>query len=198
MSAPISASAVWPVAVLMQRDQLNNRWQRWRWSLRDVLPATAGGVAREIAPICLEWSESQSQWLYPGWSVQLFRDEAEGYHLNLTSPQPSWFVWWAPAAEPDCDDPRHAPEGLPSIQAVTLSYNEAARWMDAGETIEIASLPAAVANWLADFASQHYKPEPRQRRRPQSFLAPGERDISRGNAPPSAAADSDEPPACCL
>lgn len=197
MNAPVSAPAAWPIAVLMQRDQLNNRWQRWRWSVRDVLPAAMSGAAQGDAPICLEWGGAQSQWLYPGWSVQLFRDEAEGYHLNLTSPQPSWFVWWTPAAEPDCDDPRQAPEGLPSIQAVTLSYNEAARWMDAGETIEIAPLPAAVANWLADFASLHYKPEPRKRRRPQSFLAPGERDVSGGNAP-TAGGDRDDPPACCL
>ena len=196
MSAPVFAPAAWPIAVLMQRDQLNNRWQRWRWGLRDVLPATAGRMAPESGPICLEWSGAQSQWLYPGFSVQLFRDEAEGYHLNLTSPQPSWFVWWTPAAEPECDDPRHAPDGLPVIQAVTLSYNEAARWMDAGETIEIAPLPAAVANWLADFSSLHYKPEPRKRRRPQSFLAPDERDVS-GSKAPSPSADGDDPPACC-
>jgi hypothetical protein len=196
MTAPISTHVEWPVAVLMQRDQLNNRWQRWRWSLRDVLPEAAAGMDCRRTPTCLEWEEEHSQWLYPGWGVQLFRDEAEGYHLNLTSPQPSWFVWWTPAAEPECDDPRHAPQGLPAIQAVTLSYNEAARWMDAGETIEIAPLPAAVANWLADFSSLHYKPEPRKRRRPQSFLAPDERDVS-GSRAPSPSADGDDPPACC-
>jgi len=196
MNAPPLALATWLVAVLMQRDQLNNRWQRWRWSLRDVLPTERADAPSAPLPVCLEWGKTQSQWLYPGCSVQLFRDEAEGYHLNLTSPQPSWFVWWTSAVEPECDDPRQAPDGLPSIQAVTLSYNEAARWMDAGETIEIAPLPAVVANWLADFSSRHYKPEPRKRRRPQSFLAPGERDVSSGNAPP-ARADSDDPPACC-
>lgn len=179
------------VAVLMQRDRLASRWQRWRWSLRDVLPGEGREAAADVSPRCLVWTAPQSQWLFPGCEVQLHRDEAEGYHLNLTSPQPSWFVWWTPAADADCDDPRSDPAGLPAVQAVTLSYDEAARWMDAGETIEIAPLPAAVANWLAEFATRHYRPEPRKRRRPQSFLAPEQRDVA-----PAATAEPDDPPAC--
>jgi hypothetical protein len=185
------AAAELPLAVLMQRDRLANRWQRWRWSLRDVLPAEAAPAAAAGAPRCLSWQGESSQWLYPGCAVQLFRDEAEGYHLNLTSPQPSWFVWWTPAADGECDDPRVDARGLPAVQAVTLSYSEAARWMDAGETVEIAPLPAAVANWLAEFAAAHYRPEPRKRRRPQSFLSPAERDGAA--APPP----GDDSPACC-
>lgn len=30
----------------------------------------------------------------PGVPVELFRDDAEGYHLNLTSLAPCWFVLW--------------------------------------------------------------------------------------------------------
>lgn len=191
MNASALAPATWPIAVMMQRDQLNNRWQRWRWSLRDVLPTEMVGATSGTVPLCLEWGQTQSLWLYPGCSVQLFRDEAEGYHLNLTSPQPSWFVWWTPAADGECDDPRVDARGLPAVQAVTLSYSEAARWMDAGETVEIAPLPAAVANWLAEFAAAHYRPEPRKRRRPQSFLSPAERDGAA--APPP----GDDSPACC-
>lgn len=200
------------LGVLLQRQRQHNRWQRWRWSLLDVLPAEASrspGDARVAqapspSPLCLAWSEAASQWLYPGHGVQLHRDEAEGYHLNLTSPSPSWFVWWSAPAEPDCDDPRQLSTGLPVVQAVTLSYNEAARWMDAGETVEIAALPGEVANWLADFNTAHYKPEPRKRRRPQSFLTPQERDATRVHAasatdPGEAPAQSaqDEPPASC-
>lgn len=188
----MNTAPLWQVAVLMQRDRLNNRWQRWRWTLRDVLPGEM--AASRPDPICLEWDQAHSQWLYPGLRAELYRDEAEGYHLNLTSPQPSWFVWWTQPADPECDDPRQTAQGLPQVQAVTLSYNEAARWMDAGETVEIAPLPATVANWLAEFTTQHYRPEPRKRRRPQSFLPPSERDKAAGLA---ADADFDHPPSCC-
>jgi hypothetical protein len=175
------------LGVLLQRKLQHNRWQRWSWSLLDVLPDEANpdpvdaALARapSISPRCLAWGEVTSQWLYPGHCVKLHRDEVEGYHLNLISPSPSWFVWWSAPAEPDCDDPRQQAAGLPQVQAVTLSYNEAARWMDAGETVEIAALPGEVANWLADFNTAYYKPEPRKRRRPQSFLAPQERDATR-------------------
>ena len=198
MTAQTDAGRIWPIAVLMQRDALQSPWQRWRWSLHDVLPAPEDAAS---PPRCVAWGTTRAQWLYPGCAVQLYRDEAEGYHLNLTAPQPSWFVWWTAPALADCDDPRLDPAGLPAIQAVTLSYNEAARWMDAGETIEIAPLPAAVANWLAAFTQQHYRPEPRKRRRPQSFLAPEQRAATTASAPPAAASavdDRDEPPACCL
>ena len=192
--APATDTAL-QLAVVMQRDRLTSRWQRWRWSLLDVMPGEGREAAADASPRCLVWTALQSQWLYPDCEVWLHRDEAEGYHLNLTSPRPSWFVWWTPAADTDCDDPRSDPAGLPAIQAVTLSYDEAARWMDAGETVEIAPLPAAVANWLAEFATLHYRPEPHRRRRPQSFLAPEQRDVSHA-ASSAPAPDPDDPPAC--
>ena len=192
-SAPVADPAL-RVAVLMQRDRLVSRWQRWRWSLLDVMPDAGSEAAADGPPRCLVWTAPQSQWLYPGCEVRLYRDEAQGYHLNLTSPQPSWFVWWTPAADVDCDDPRTDPAGLPAVQAVTLSYDEAGRWMDAGETVEIAPLPAAVANWLAEYATLHYRPEPRRRRRPQSFLDPEQRDVAHASSP-APINEPDDPPA---
>jgi len=36
-------------------------------------------------------------------------------------------------------------------------------------------LPHDVVAWLQAYTDEHYKPEPKKRRRPQSFIAPAQR-----------------------
>jgi hypothetical protein len=52
---------------------------------------------------------------------------------------------------------------------VSLSYNEAGRWLDAQETVENVPAPPHVVEWLRAFAAEHYVQEPKKRQRPQSF-----------------------------
>jgi hypothetical protein len=58
---------------------------------------------------------------------------------------------------------------------VTLSYNEAGRLLDAQERVDNCPLPEPVRNWLQAFADEHYRPEPKKRKRPASFLPPAQR-----------------------
>ena len=51
----------------------------------------------------------------------------------------------------------------------TLSYNEAARRMDGGEQVERASAWPDLAAWLTEYVAANYKPEPKRRRKPDSF-----------------------------
>ena len=86
--------------------------------------------------------------------------------LLKSSGAPAWFVVW----RADDEDPGRAwPE------TVSVSYNEAGRWLDAQEHVEQVPMPAEVAAWLQAYTDENYRPEPKKRRRPQSFLAPGER-----------------------
>ena len=41
--------------------------------------------------------------------------------------------------------------------------------------VDNVPLQAELVAWLQSYADEHYRPEPKKRRRPQSFLAPGER-----------------------
>jgi hypothetical protein len=70
----------------------------------------------------------------------------------------------------DNDDPSCA---RPEI--VTLSYNEAGRMLDAQERVDNVPLTADVIAWLKAFTDEHYRPEPKKRRRPASFSAPSQR-----------------------
>ena len=58
---------------------------------------------------------------------------------------------------------------------MSLSYEEAGRWLDAQERVDNAPLQPDVAVWLQAYTDANYRPEPRQRRRPQSFLSPEQR-----------------------
>ena len=151
------------VAVIMRCERIANRWQPWRWSLAEV-------VAHELSfgtqPRLLLDDEREQRWLFPALRVELFRDDAEGYHLNLTSPAPCWFVLWR-----QDEDTGAGAIPLARPVAVSLSYHDAGRWLDAQETVEQVPAPAQVLDALRAFVAEHYQPEPKRRQRPESFRA---------------------------
>jgi hypothetical protein len=148
----------------MRRERIDNRWQPWRWILAEVVAqeASFGSQARLLFK-----DEREERWLHPGFTVELFRDDAEGYYLNVTTPAPCWFVLWRmdEEAAPGADEPIARPA------AVSLSYHDAGRWLDAQETVEQVPAPAEVVEWLGAFIEEHYAPEPKRRKRPESFKA---------------------------
>lgn len=151
------------VAVLIERQRQPNAWEAWGFRIAEVV-RDDGGFGTEAR--LLRDDGRSAKFLHPGFSVELYRDEAEGYYLNLSAGQPVWFVMW----RIDDEDPSRAwPE------RIMLSYNEAGRLLDAQERVDNLPLPADVAAWLHDYTAQHYKPEPKRRARPASFRPPEQR-----------------------
>jgi hypothetical protein len=146
------------IGVVMQRTPLNNRWQPYQWRPMEIVvdPILAEGAAR-----CLLADPADTRWLFPGFDIKLFTDEAEGYFLNISSPAPCWFIMWR-TGEIDGTE-------LTVPKFVTLSYNEAARLMDGGEQVETLPAPSEIVERLAAFVADHYKPEPKRKRRKPSF-----------------------------
>ena len=151
------------VAVLMERLHRPTQWETGRHGVHEVLPDDG---RFGDTPRLLRDDGRAAITAHPGLAVTLHRDEGEGYHLNLSSGAPVWFVMW----RSDDEDPSRA---WPEL--VTLSYNEAGRLLDAQERVDNVPLPPAVRDWLQAFTDQHYRPEPKQRSRPPSFRAPRER-----------------------
>lgn len=166
------------VDVVMRREPVSgpmSRWQAWRWVLADVLlhsnpdETTASEPAASHEPQAVEPVEGSAEhpgtyWLFPRFRVELFRDDAEGYFLNLNSPSPCFWVVWRPDDERLFDG---EPMAVP--QTVTLSYHDAGRWLDAQERVEQVAAPDDVTDWLRGFVDVTYQPEPKRRQRPQSF-----------------------------
>jgi len=152
------------VAVILQRVANTGvavRWQPWRWELAEVLLQEPGFG---VEPRLLYQNESTQRWLHGGLRVELFKDDAEGYYLNASTDVPSWFVLWRMD-----DEANVAAEPIPRPTAVSLSYNDAGRWLDAQETVEQVPAPEAVVQWLQAFVAEHHVVEPKRRKRPESF-----------------------------
>jgi Protein of unknown function (DUF3305) len=138
------------VAVVMECLRLDNRWASEKWE--------AYGVVEDVsAPDCgsrvIFEDEQRRHVLHTGLRIELRREEAENYYLNLTAPRPRVFVLW------------RADDGEPRPALVSVNYGEAARWMDGGETVDGVAMPPEIYAWVGAFVEQHYRPEPKKLRR---------------------------------
>jgi hypothetical protein len=146
------------VAVVMQRRAIDNRWQNEVWEPLGVLTHASAEPAR-----CIVERPGVSQWFYPGFEIVLSRSEAEGYFHNVSCAEPRVFVLWRMQAD----------RAVPHY--VTVSYDEASRWMDGGANVDAVPMPAELREWVREFVLQHYRPQPKKRIKPQSFLSPKDR-----------------------
>jgi hypothetical protein len=146
------------VAVVMQRRAVESRWLSEVWEPVGVLEDEAAG-----APRLLVDHPEASQWFYPGFDIVLRFSEAEGYYHNVSTQQPRVFVLW------------RMEEGRAVPQFVTVSYDEASRWMDGGESVDSVAMPPALFAWVGEFVERNYRAQPKKRIKPQSFLSPKDR-----------------------
>jgi hypothetical protein len=157
------SSLRFPLAVIMQRTPVVNRWIEERWEpvaiVEDVQPS-------RVQPVKESDDEAGTRWYFGGLSCELHPSEAEGYYLNITSPEPKVFVMWR-TAEEGTD-----PVAFPVI--VTVSYNQAARMLDGGEQVDAVPMPREILAWMKPFVAEHYKPEIRKKVRRNDPFRDGE------------------------
>jgi hypothetical protein len=151
-------------AVALERRPVQSRWVDHEWVV-DRLIADFGGD-----PLQEDLGDGRLCKAFPGFAITLFPDEAEGYYLNVSSGVPSAFVSLRTPEE----------GGDPYPFQITASYNEAARWMDSGERVERVDVDTATATWLEQWVAANYRPEPKKRQRPRSFVGKEGRLRERG------------------
>ena len=141
----------------MQRRPVKSRWADSMWEPHGVL-ADPGGAAR-----LMREGEGVTQWLYPGFKLVLHKDELEGYYLNVSAPEPRVFILWRMDGE----------NALPV--EVTVSSDEAARWLDGGHSVDGVAIPPAIFAWVGEYVENNYRPQPQKRTKPRSFQHPKDR-----------------------
>ena len=52
---------------------------------------------------------------------------------------------------------------------ICVSYNEAARLLDGGESVDTVPMSDEHASWLQEYVNENYRPEPKKRHKPASF-----------------------------
>ena len=142
----------------MQRRPSQSRWIDSIWELYGVLPGYPDGEPRILVE-----DGGSVQWLHPGFTLLIHRDEAEGYYLNVSSGRPSVFVLWRMEGE----------QALPV--EVTVSSDEAGRWLDGGHSVDRVAMPPDIFAWLGDWVEHNYRPVPHKRIKPRSFKHPKDR-----------------------
>jgi hypothetical protein len=145
------------VAVVMQRRAAQSRWADYVWEPLGVL-ADPGGDAR-----LLREDGAAAQWLHPGFKLVLHKDEAEGYYLNVSAAHPKVFVLWRMEQE----------KALPLD--VTVSSEEAGRWLDGGHSVDSVAIPPEIFAWVGEYVENNYRPQPKKRIKPRSFQHPKDR-----------------------
>ena len=169
-------------AVVMRKQAVDNPWITHRWTPVEVF-SDMGQFDESGVPVntpnaigrCIERDTEGETWLVRGFELGLFPDESEGYFLNATAPEPCWFVMWRleedyqrflePSSVAECGDEVN----LAIPHRICLSYNEAARLIDGGESVDTVVLDKTHWQWLHEYVEAHYRPLPKKRQRPASF-----------------------------
>ena len=166
-----------PVHVVMRRTPVESRWVTEKWEPVGVEIAGIPGddlAVSQLPPVCIKDDASGTWWRFAGFALELHRSESEGYYLNLREDVSNVFVMWR-------RDESRVPPVFPV--AVTVSYNEAARSMDGGETVDPVPLPPEIRAWVAPYIRENYHPEPKGKRRRNDPFRDGAFK-KEGNLPP--------------
>jgi hypothetical protein len=154
------------LAVVMQRRAARSRWASVIWEPLSVIESDEPrGEARALVR-----QGAYEQWLHPGFELVIHRDEAEGYYMNVSSGSPRVFVVWHLDGETAEQD---AARGVPL--AITASYDEGGRWLDAGHSVDSVSMPPAIYAWVGEYVEANYRPKREERIKPRSFVHPKDR-----------------------
>jgi hypothetical protein len=147
-----------PIAVVTQRRPARSQWADYVWEPIGVLAHAEGGEMRLLVE-----EAGVAQWLHPGFKLQLHRDECEGYYFNVSAKDPRVFVLWRMEGE----------QALPA--EVTVSSDEAGRWLDAGHSVDGVAMPPEIYAWVGAYVEENYRPQPKKRIKPRSFQHPKDR-----------------------
>lgn len=139
-----------PLGVVVERRELDNRWQQWSWRPVAVIPGAA--------PVG-DWQELQRgerlvRWHAATLPLVLHRKETEGYRYNLSGRVPAVYV----GLRRQSGGPFEVAPFL-----VTASPYEAQSYAD--DIVEAVAMPDGLIAWVQDFVGRHHVDEPFRKRR---------------------------------
>lgn len=135
-----------PVGLVVERRELDNRWQRFAWKPVEVVPH-----GPEAPDWCVIVETPKRVRYYAGrLTLDLFRGETDAYIHNLTMREPVVYCVMRMADGMD-------PEARVTPLLVTVNPFEAEEYLVAGEEIvEGVPLPPEVAAWMQAFVERHH------------------------------------------
>jgi len=154
-----------PVAVVLcYRQTPDNPWQEGSWAVDGIVAGQQAGDVRQER-VLIHSAADTRLYLCGGFTVQLYRDEAESYYQNLMAEKPAAFAI--------CE---RGDNGEITPRQVTLSYAEATSYMEMEEDVYNVALPPELYRWLEQYVLEHYVPEKKKKRKRE--------DWKKNDAPP--------------
>jgi hypothetical protein len=151
-----------PVAVIMGRSMVAG--QGWRVPSWRVVGLVAGsGLPGNEARGTLVHGGGDSDeehFLWGGLRLDLYRDAAESYWVNLTGKQPSLFVL--------CTEDEHS-NVVPRL--VTADQNEACSGVEGDDRVFAAPIPPEVYQHIEAFVVEHHVPQQKRKRKRTDWSA---------------------------
>jgi hypothetical protein len=139
-----------PLGVVVERRELDNRWQRFAWRPVAVIPgAPPVGPWRELVR-----GERFVRWHAATLPLELHRTETEAYRANLSGRVPAIYV----GLREQSAGPH---EYVPFL--VTASPYEAAAYGEA--MVEPVPMPDGLLAWVQDFVRRHHVDQPFEKRK---------------------------------
>ncbi len=165
----MSADAVMPVSVVVERRKAQSEWLDYIWRPAGVLPAPSADRGKLLAE-----GEGWTHFHGGTLNLELFRGETEGYLTNLSQVPPAVYVVLRKTEDDD------ALEYAPFL--VTVCPYEAMGYADGNDdVVEPVPMPPEIVTWVQEFVTLHHVDTPfvkRKNRRHQ--------DDYGGKAPPEA------------
>ena len=140
-----------PLGVVVERRELDNRWQRWAWKAVAVIPG---------APPVEEWRELVRGERFVRWHaatllLELHRAETEAYRVNLSGRSPAVYVVLRKVQPSE----RTAGNDVAPF-AVSASPYDAEGYMEGEDLVETAPMPEGLVAWVQAFVERHHVDQP--------------------------------------
>lgn len=146
------------VAVIMQRSQVQQgRWSVPSWAAVSVV---AGDhlVGKGAGQTPMHEDDRHAQFLWSGFTLELYQDLAEDYWYNLTSESPSLFVI--------CHE---SPDGQLTPFRVTADQDSASGCLESDDQVFAVPIPPEIYQHLEQFIVAHYVPRERKKRKRENW-----------------------------
>ena len=145
----MSADAVMPVTVVVERRASKHAWQDDVWRPLGVLPRIAGAPGQILAS-----GEGWSQFYGGDLDIELFRTETDGYRTNLSQPVPAAYI--VLRRNVDAEVLEFEPFLATACPYEAMGYSEG----NDDDVVESVPMPPEVAEWLREFVALHHVDRP--------------------------------------
>jgi len=162
----MSADAVMPVSVVIERRETDNQWDDHIWRPVGVLPRAAFETGTLLAE-----GEGWAQFYGGALDIELFRGETDGYRTNLSQDAPVVYVVLRRNA--DADVLEFEPFMATVCPYEAMSYSEGN-----DDVVEGVPMPPDVMEWLREFVTLHHVDRPFVKRKNKRH-----KDEARGGQP---------------